>query len=175
MAAMATAEQAEHAASRARTGLRRAPKPRAERAQDAKVDIGCLPRFLGYNLRRAHLCVWRKYVALIGENNIRPGLFSALVLVGSNPGIAQIELGRHLGVDKASMVALLDRLEKAGLLDRQRSTRDRRRQGIFLTDKGVDALQSLIAQVRTLERQIANRFTRAELDQFLGFLQRLYA
>jgi len=175
MAAMATAEQAEHAASRARNGLRRAPKPRAERAQDAKVDIGCLPRFLGYNLRRAHLCVWRKYVALIGENNIRPGLFSALVLVGSNPGIAQIELGRHLGVDKASMVALLDRLEKAGLLDRQRSTRDRRRQGIFLTNKGVDELQSLIAQVRTLERQISNRFTRAELDQFLGFLQRLYA
>ena len=174
MAAMATAEQAEHAASRARNGLRRAPKPRAERAQDAKVYIGCLPQFLGYNLRRAHLCVWRKYVALIGENNIRPGLFSALVLVGSNPGIAQIELGRHLGVDKASMVALLDRLEKAGLLDRQRSTRDRRRQGIFLTSRGSAELESLVTQVRALERQLASRFTRVEFEQLLGFLKRLY-
>jgi DNA-binding MarR family transcriptional regulator len=175
MAAMATAERAEHALSRTRAAVRRTPKARVERAQDAKVDVGCLPRFLGYNLRRAHQCVWRKYVAVIGENNIRPGLFSALVLVGSNPGIAQIELGRHLGVDKASMVALLDRLEKAGLLDRQRSTRDRRRQGIFLTVEGVSALQSLIAQVRNLERQMASRFTRAELELFLAFLQRLYA
>lgn len=175
MAAMATGERAERAPSRARAAARRVPKARVDRAQDAKIDIGCLPRFLGYNLRRAHLCVWRKYVAVIGENNIRPGLFSALVLVGSNPGIAQIELGRHLGIDKASIVALLDRLEKAGLLDRLRSTRDRRRQGLFLTEHGVEALQSLVSQVRALERQLSSRFTRAEFELLLGFLQRLYA
>ena len=92
-----------------------------------------LPKLLGYNLRRAHQASWRTYVSFIGENKIRPGLFSLLCLVRSNPGIAQIELGTHLGVDKASIVALLDRLERAGLIERRRSTRDRRRQGIFLT------------------------------------------
>jgi DNA-binding MarR family transcriptional regulator len=172
MVAMAVGERASPAATRARA--RRAPT-RVERPEGAKVDLGCLPRLLGYTLRRAHLASWRQYVAVIGEQKLRPGLFSLMVLVGSNPGIAQIELGRHLGIDKASIVALLDRLEKAGLLERCRSVRDRRRQGIFLTTKGIADLETLIVQVRTLERQMASRFTRAEMEQLLGFLQRLYA
>lgn len=175
MTTVASAVRTSPVADRARTVSRRVARARVERAADARVDLGCLPRFLGFNLRRAHLCMWRQYVAVIGENNIRPGLFSLLVLVGSNPGIAQIELGQHLGIDKASIVALLDRLEKDGMLDRQRSTRDRRRQGIFLTARGAEALASLVAQVRTLERQMASRFTRAEFEQFIGFLQRFYS
>jgi DNA-binding MarR family transcriptional regulator len=175
MTSTAAGERTGTAAARASGRTRRAVKPRAERARDARVDLGCLPRFLGFSLRRAHLYTWRQYVAVIGENNIRPGLFSLLVLVRSNPGIAQIELGTHLGIDKASIVALLDRLEKDGMLDRRRSTRDRRRQGIFLTERGAEALESLVAQVRTLERQLASRFTRPEFEQFLGYLQRFYS
>src|ERR1700727_1042065 len=85
---------------------------RAERAVGARVDLGVLPKLLGYNLRRANQASWRTYVSFIGENKIRPGLFSLLCLVRANPGIAQIELGTHLGVDKASIVALLDRLRR---------------------------------------------------------------
>lgn len=155
--------------------VRRAAAPAAqERAPDAKVDLGPLPRLLGYNLRRAHQYSWRTYVGVIGEQKLRPGLFSLLVLAQANPGICQIDLGTHLGVDKASMVALLDQLERAGLIERRRSTRDRRRQGIFLTAAGGRELESLLRNVRQLERQMASRFTKAELEQFLGYLQRFY-
>jgi DNA-binding MarR family transcriptional regulator len=152
-----------------RSGVRR------ERAAGAKVELGMLPRLLGYNLRRAHQASWRTYVSFIGENKIRPGLFSLLILTRSNPGIAQIELGTHLGVDKASIVALLDRLERAGLIERRRSTRDRRRQGVFLTEAGSGELEALMTQVRQLERHMASRFSKSELDQFLSFLHRMYA
>jgi DNA-binding MarR family transcriptional regulator len=152
----------------------RRPAPR-ERAADARVDLGILPRLLGYNLRRAHQSAWRTYVSFIGEGKIRPGLFSLLVLTRFNPGIAQIELGTHLGVDKASIVALLDRLERAGLIERRRWTRDRRRQGIFITSGGSTELEALMEQVRLLERHMASRFSKPELEQFLGFLQRMYA
>jgi len=70
---------------------------------------------------------------------------------------------------------LLDRLEKAGLLERCRSARDRRRQGIFLTARGASELDTLVAQVRHLEKHMASRFTRAEYEQFLEFLQRVYS
>ena len=175
MAAMTGGERGESVAVRGRGRARRALPTRTERAADATVDLACLPRLLGFNLRRAHQCAWRQYVAVIGDKDIRPGLFSLLVLVGANPGIAQIELGTHLGIDKASIVALLDRLEKAGMLDRLRCTRDRRRQGIYLTARGSEALESLLASVRTLERRMANRFTRPEFELLLSFLQRLYA
>ncbi|HTT04082.1 MAG TPA: MarR family winged helix-turn-helix transcriptional regulator [Steroidobacteraceae bacterium] len=147
---------------------------RTERAAGAKVDLGVLPKLLGYNLRRANQASWRTYVSFIGENKIRPGLFSLLCLVRFNAGIAQIELGTHLGVDKASIVALLDRLERAGLIERRRSTRDRRRQGISLTQAGESEFDSLMMQVRQLERHMASRFNKQELEQFLGFLHRMY-
>lgn len=177
MAAMASGEH--HRSGAARTRARgklkqEATAVEAEREQGARVDLGCLPRLLGYNLRRAHQSSWRTYVGMIGESNLRPGLFSLLVLVRSNPGIAQIELGTHLGVDKASIVALLDRLERAVLIERRRSTRDRRRQGIYLTSNGAKQLEELLAQVRLIEKQMASRYTRAELEQFLSLLQRMY-
>jgi DNA-binding MarR family transcriptional regulator len=168
-------ERGESVTVRTRRGARRPAPSIAERAAGARVDLACLPKLLGFNLRRAHQCSWRQYVAAIGEHAVRPGLFSMLVLVSANPGIAQIELGTHLGVDKASVVALLDRLEKAGMLERLRCTRDRRRQGIFLTSRGSQSLGSLLVAVRALERRMASRFTRAEFDQFLSYLRRLYA
>ena len=175
MAAVAAGEQAGSVAVGSRRGTRRRGAVTAERAADATVDLGCLPRLLGFNLRRAHQCSWRQYAAAIGEQELRPGLFGLLVLVEANPGIAQIELGTHLGIDKASIVALLDRLEKSGLLARRRCTRDRRRQGIYLTERGAAALNAQLAEVRALERRMASRYSRAEFAQLLGLLQRLYA
>lgn len=146
-----------------------------ERAVGAKVDLGFLPGLLGYNLRRAHQVSWRTYVRFIGKDKIRPGLFSLMCLVRSNPSISQIELGTHLGVDKTSIVALLDRLERAGLIQRKRSTRDRRRQGICLTEAGGREFEALVQKVRQLERHMGARFSAAELKQFLGYLTRMYS
>jgi DNA-binding MarR family transcriptional regulator len=160
---MATMTGGESAPMRPRVRVRRPQVARVERPENAKVNLDCLPRLLGFNLRRAHQCAWRQYVAVIGERDIRPGLFSLMVLVGANPGIAQIELGTHLGIDKAS------------LLERLRCTRDRRRQGIFLTTRGGEALESLLLSVRTLERRMASRFTRPEFELLLSFLRRLHA
>lgn len=158
-----------------RSREKRASVPRQDRVAGAKVNLGPLPKLLGYNVRRASQASWRTYTGFIGESRLRPGLFSMMCLVRSNPGIAQIELGTHLGVDKASIVALLDRLERAGLIERRRCTRDRRRQGIWLTDAGDVELDTLMPQVRKVERQMTNRFNKTELDQFLSYLQRLYS
>jgi DNA-binding MarR family transcriptional regulator len=158
-----------------RTREKRTSLPKQERLAGARVDLGPLPRLLGYNIRRASQVSWRTYVGTIGENKLRPGLFSLLCLVRSNPGIAQIELGTHLGVDKASIVALLDRLERATLIERRRSTRDRRRQGIWLTEAGSGELDAMMSKVRKIERHLTSRFNKAELEQFLGFLQRVYS
>jgi DNA-binding MarR family transcriptional regulator len=154
-------------------GVIMAAVPAGERGGQ-QIDLACLPRLLGFNLRRAHQCCWRQYAAAVGEQQLRPGLFGLLVLVTANPGIAQIELGTHLGIDKASIVALLDRLEQAGLLARRRSTRDRRRQGVFPTERGSAALAAMLAEVRAVERRMASRFTRAEFAQLLDFLRRLH-
>lgn len=58
--------------------------------------------------------------------------------------LTQIELGQALGMDKTTLTAELDRLEKAGLVLRRPDPRDRRARIPVLTEKG-DALRAQVA------------------------------
>ena len=59
-------------------------------------------------------------------------------------GLTQIELGHALGMDKTTLMAELDRLERAGLVTRQVDPRDRRARIPAITDEG-DAVRARIA------------------------------
>ena len=64
------------------------------------------------------------------------------------------ELGRGLGSGSAQVTALLDSLERAGLLVRRAHGGDRRRRWVHLTDEGVRTVEGLAAQVRALEEHV---------------------
>lgn len=150
--------------------------PRIETAigsNGAEINMDLLPNLLGYNVRRAQIELWRDFGASVAEGEIRPGLFSMMLLIGANPGIAQIDLANQLGVDKASIVALVDRLENAGWVQRKRSTEDRRRQEIFTTPAGQKKLAQLKREVQEHDEKFCSLYTQDELRQFLDFLQRI--
>ena len=86
------------------------------------LDLDCLPTLLGFNIRRAQIALWRDFNRNVAEGYVRPGVFSALLLASANPGIAQIEIANQLGIDKASVVTLVDRMEDARWVTRKRST-----------------------------------------------------
>jgi len=69
-------------------------------------------------------------------------------------GLTQIELGHALGVDKTTMVAELDRLERAGLIERTIDPRDRRARIPALTADG-DRLRKRIAVDATAAEKAA--------------------
>jgi DNA-binding MarR family transcriptional regulator len=91
---------------------------------------------LGYLLGRAHLA--HREVA---ERALRPvGLgvkeFGALsVLVQEGP-LSQQRLGERQGVDRTTMVAVVDGLERAKLVERRRDPSDRRAYSLHATPKG---------------------------------------
>ena len=138
------------------------------------LDLDCLPTLLGFNIRRAQIALWRDFNRNVAEGYVRPGVFSALLLAHANPGIAQIEIGNQLGIDKASVVTLIDRMEDAGWVTRRRSTDDRRRQGIFLTPAGVKTCRSLRKEMIDHERKFVSRYTDQELRMLIALLRRLH-
>ncbi len=152
-------------------GSRKAGK---QAAGAAASGVGPLQGFLGYNVRRAQLAVSRDFQRSVAQGKIRPVVFSILVLAEAHPGIAQVDLARQLALDKASVVALIDRLEAGGLVERRRSTQDRRRQGLFLTEAGQSRLQGLKEEVARHERRFVERYSPAELALLVELLQRLY-
>ena len=133
-----------------------------------------LPQLIGYNLRRAHIALWRDFAQNVGDGAIRPGLFSLLVLVEANPGIAQIDIANQLDIDKASIVSLVDRLEKRRWVYRKRSVEDRRRQGVFITNDGQRGLEQLRREMLDHEDRFRRLFSKSELQQLIDFLQRIH-
>lgn len=138
------------------------------------IDTGILPQLLGYNLRRAQIALWRDFTYTVGKSEVRPGLFSLLMLVEVNPGIAQVDLAHQLDIDKATIVSLVDRLERQRWVRRERSRLDRRRQGIFLTQEGRRGLKTLRRSMLAHEKRFTSRFTPAELRQLISMLRRIH-
>jgi DNA-binding MarR family transcriptional regulator len=138
------------------------------------LNLDVLPSLLGFNVRRAQIALWRDFNRNVAEGDVRPGVFSALLLANANPGIAQIDIANHLGIDKASVVSLVDRMERSGWVQRKRSSEDRRRQGIFLTPAGSKSYKSLKKEMVEHERKFADRFSDNELKTLIGLLRRLH-
>jgi DNA-binding MarR family transcriptional regulator len=150
------------------------PSPRGEGVVPIRpLNVGILPNLLGYNVRRAHMALWRDFNRTVGIGIVRPGIFSMLVLIDENPGIAQIEIAVQLAIDKATIVGLIRLLQKQGWIDRRRSRADRRRQDLYLTAQGRHELATLRRDMLEHEARFINLFNRQELTQFFEYLRRI--
>jgi DNA-binding MarR family transcriptional regulator len=72
-----------------------------------------------------------------------------LWLIRLSPGLSLTELAAEEGISAPAISGHVDRLEKAGLLDRVRDEGDRRKVGLALTDDGERLLRSVRARRTT--------------------------
>ena len=53
-------------------------------AQTGEIDFDNLHTLLGYHLRRAQVAVFKNFAEAVGAEDISPGLFGALTIIGGN-------------------------------------------------------------------------------------------
>jgi DNA-binding MarR family transcriptional regulator len=82
-----------------------------------------------------------------------------LWLVKRRPGLSLAELAAEEGISPPALSGHVDRLERAALIERVRSTDDRRRVGLRLTEDGVRLLRRVRARRTTW---LANRLKSLE-------------
>lgn len=87
---------------------------------------------------------------------------SVLWLIRGNPGMSLRELAAAERISAPALSGHVDRLEKAGLLDRVRDEADRRRVGLALTDEGERLLRRVRARRTTW---LAERLRALEGDE----------
>jgi MarR family transcriptional regulator, transcriptional regulator for hemolysin len=68
--------------------------------------------------------------------------------------LSQSELADKLAVEGATMVAMIDRLVKAGLVNRQGSTTDRRVKRVILTPAGLAIYEKVKAEAAALRKDL---------------------
>jgi DNA-binding MarR family transcriptional regulator len=156
----------------ARNASRKAQEP-AEELDDPGVMSEELDGFLGYRLRRAEIAMHRDFIAALADLGLTQKQTATLWLINSNPGVAQVSVAAALDIDRATMMAIVDRNEERGLVIRKRSTDDRRRQELYLTPAGQNTLRKAKARIARHEERFTALFTAAELKFLLAALQRL--
>lgn len=84
-----------------------------------------------------------------------------LELISTGPERTQLEIATELGVDKTTLVSILDRMERDGLVVRELSARDRRVRIPRATSKGVEVKdQVAIARDTAIMRRLSSIPTR---------------
>ncbi len=99
-----------------------------------------------------------------------------LWLVKQSPGLSLAELAAEEGISPPALSGHVDRLERAGLIERVRSSEDRRRVGLRLTDEGARLLKRVRARRTTWLTDRLGALEPAELEAIghaIPALQRL--
>jgi MarR family transcriptional regulator for hemolysin len=102
---------------------------------------------------------------------LTPALFAILNVVGAREGIIQQELGSSLGIDRSTMVSLIDQLEGAGLAERRPSATDRRAREIAITPKGRRLLQRSRRMILETEDEVFAGLSADERSELMRLLR----
>jgi DNA-binding MarR family transcriptional regulator len=96
---------------------------------------------LGYLLKHAQLALAELTAAALEPFGLTGRELAVLTVLASGEPASQQQAAHRLGVDRTTMVALVDVLEDKGLVQRHAHAEDRRRNVVELTEKGRDRLR----------------------------------
>lgn len=112
-----------------------------------------------------------KAEAALAPLGLRPRHLVALTVLRDQGPASQQELAGILRVDKTNLVGLLNDLETDGLIIRERSTEDRRRHTVSLTDAGIERLEAAEAELRSVEDDVLGALDQEQRDTLYELLQ----
>jgi DNA-binding MarR family transcriptional regulator len=121
-------------------------------SNELKVHPG-LKIFFGYNLYKTGL-LFRDFIqsAQVHHFNLSAPESGVLYILSTGSIMNQLNLGQELGIDKATIVKIIDKLERMELVKRMVSAEDRRSKNVKLTPKG----KNMIEKVRNFRSKIEN-------------------
>jgi DNA-binding MarR family transcriptional regulator len=127
------------------------------RPREKSLDLDALNGHIGYFIRRLQVWVFQDFIRTLAPIDIRPAQYSVLIVIAANPGLSQSDLADTLGIERARLVRLLDKLEKRGLTQRLASRTDRRSHALQLTPEGRKTLKRAKSLAAQHETRLAER------------------
>ena len=143
------------------------------RAENFDVDES-----IGYLVKRVRSMLStaiEREIADTIDNDVTYEQWGVLVMILKERGDTAAVLSRMMECDTGSMTRMLDRLEAKGLVVRTRSTDDRRRVQLELSDAGRHKAERLVQAISDVLNRHLTGFSVAELELFKGFLRRMLA
>lgn len=101
---------------------------------------GVLARRTGFLLGKAGQLARAEFDLALRPMGLKARHYGALAVLAAEGPHTQRDLGEKVQVDRSTMVAVIDELERLGLVERRRNPEDRRRYELTLTPAGSETL-----------------------------------
>lgn len=124
---------------------------------------------VGFSLAKARNIVLIEMDAALRDLGITAQQMGIILCVGRAIATTPFELSKLLEIDTGLMTRMLDKLEKQGLMSRERSLEDRRSVNLALTPAGVKMMKEI---PKVAPEALNNRLKHFSSDEFAEF-QRL--
>jgi DNA-binding MarR family transcriptional regulator len=114
-----------------------------------------------------------RFADRVGPLGFTPPQTGLIHAIAGAPGRSQQAVAEQLGMHPSRIVALVDGLERDGILERRRNPHDRRHHALHLTDAGHAALAGLSGAGAEHEADLCAALTDDERNQLVQLLWRI--
>lgn len=140
----------------------------ANESEDTQDSIGCLMVESARMLRK----VFDRRMESLGVTRSQ---WQVLVNLIHHEGISQSELAERLEIEQPSLVRLLHRLEKSGMIERRVDGHDRRIKRVYLAAGSAATMETMEATRDVLREEFLRGLNAKERDQVVALLARIKA
>ena len=140
----------------------------------ARLSEAGMHHIVGYQLAQAAITTTQVFAEQVGAPfDLRPVEFTMLSLIHENPDVSARQLARALAVTPPNITVWIDRLEKRGLVRRERSTTDARAQHIRATTAGAALARKSVNRLRESEGEAMAALSTAERAMLVELLHKV--
>ncbi len=131
------------------------------------------PSTLAFLLSQVGIHAARRFSERMAEIDLQPPLFRILNLVDAAEGRSQQAIGEAIQVPPSRMVALVDELERRGLVERRPDPMDRRIRALYLTPEGREKLARGREIAKAHERELTKGMPAEDRKLLTGLLRQI--
>jgi len=127
----------------------------------------------GYLVRRLHQIVVSLCYEQWGDLAISPLQYAVLMAVRAYPGIDQRGLSRAVAIDRSSIGAVSEQLDRRGFVERRVGKRDKRNKELFLSEAGAALLRRAHPIAWEIQTRLLQALDKKERGEFVRLLTKV--
>lgn len=132
-----------------------------------------MEEYFGYLVRRLDNKIYASFLRTLADDEITPARFTALSIIGANPGVRQVDIARALDIARPAALKLVNHLVDLGLVETHPIPSDKRIGALALSAKGQARLGAFERGVREHEARICAPLSATERDTLTQLLRKL--
>lgn len=119
---------------------------------------------INFRLRMAQILAYKSFEARVPDHGGAARYLGLLSIICANPGQPQHRLAEAVGLQRSSLVPILDKMEEAGILERRAVAGDRRANAVWATAHGQAVVADLTAQAQAIEARTLEGLSPVEVQ-----------